>query len=54
MQIKTKIVFKKTSRQIDIGMNVDNNKSECKKVTCLSFKTFRKNVSHQNAHGSEF
>ena len=36
--------YKKTRRQVDIGMNVNKNKSECNiKVTCLSFKTFQIN-----------
>ena len=39
---------------MDIGMNVDKNKSECNKVTCLSFKMFQKNVTPQNACGSKF
>ena len=35
--------YKKTRRQVDIGMNVNKNKSECNiKVTCLSFKMFQK------------
>ena len=35
--------YKKTWRQVDIGMNVNKNKSECNiKASCLSFKTFQK------------
>ena len=37
--------FKKTKRQVDFGMNVDKNKSECNKVTCLSFKMFQKIIN---------
>ena len=55
--IKQEESYKKTRRQVDIGMNVNKNKSECNiKVTCLSLKTFQKNYhfTNQNACGSEF
>ena len=48
-RINKKSLIKKTRRQVDIGMNVNKNKSECNiKVTCLSFKTFQKNYHFTN------
>ena len=43
LKLKTEESYKKTRRQVNIGMNVHKHKSECNiKVRCLSFKTFRK------------
>ena len=43
--------LKKSKRQVDFGINIDKNKSECNEVTCLCFKTLQAN--YQNARGSE-
>ena len=42
-------------QQVDIGMNVDKNKSECNKVTFVLNRSEKKDLfTNQNACGSEF